>query len=423
MTRRHETPFLAWLPAAVLVLATALVPVEGPLGPLSLEAQETPQPTAPRAAARGMVPEDYFRLTFVSEPRISPDGSEVVFVVRRVSDDRRSREGALWIAPTDGSAPPRALTTGTRDRHPRWAPNGSRLAYLDSAPGPEGASGDDAEADAGTRLRIVPREGGEAHVALHLRQGSVEDFTWTRDGRIVLSLSLDPGVSDPRQPPPADDPATPDRTVITDAVYKAEGTGLLGPERVHLWIFDPGVESLSRVTTGDPRWNDRDAVVSPDGRAVAFQRDGSGEEYDGAFDRDLWVVDLAASPAGEPRALGLAPGRAGSPTWSPDGESLLYRFEPGRYARAHLQVAEVDGSAPSPRTLTLDVDLAPTDFLWHPSGRHLFFTADHRGTRPLYRVERERGRRPPPLRRGRHRVAPPPFRPTACRSPSSTRTR
>jgi dipeptidyl aminopeptidase/acylaminoacyl peptidase len=375
MIRRLHGPGLA---SSLLVLAGTLgIPVlPAPVLPGSspgLEAQAIASP-------RGMVPEDYHRITFVSDPQISPDGAEVAFVVRRVSEDRRSREGAVWIAASDGTGEPRRLTPGSRDSMPRWSPNGARIAYLDAAR--DTANGGESE---GTRLRILPREGGEALVALHLRQGSVSDFTWTRDGRILLTLNLEPGVADPRRPAPEADPTAPDVIVVTDAVYKAEGTGLLGPERRHLWILDPSVGSLAPLTPGNARWNDNDAAVSPDGRTVVFQRDGSGDEYDGAFPRDLWVLDLSAAPGEEPRSLNLPTGRPSSPTWSPDGRSLLYRFAPGRYARAHLQVVDVAGG-PSPRTLTLDVDLDPGDFFWHPSGRHLYFTADYRGTRPLYRV-------------------------------------
>ncbi len=344
-----------------------------------------------------MVPEDYHRLAFVSDPRVSPDGSEVVFVLRRISDDRRGRDGALWIVPTDGAGEPRPLTTGTRDASPRWAPNGTRIAYLDRARGGgeaganEGTDGGASENDAsGTRLRILPREGGEATTVLHLRQGSVQDFQWTRDGRILLTLDLDPGVSDPRQPAPPRDPGAPDLTVVRDAVYQAEGHGFLGPERQHLWLLDPTVGAFQRVTPGDARWNDAQATLSPDGRSVVFQRDGSGEEYDGGFERGLWLLDLDAPAGTEPTPFRLPAGRAEAPVWSPDGSDLLYRFRPGRYARAHLQLAgmelarEEEGGAP--RTLTLDVDRAPENFFWHPSGRHLYFTADWRGTHPLYRM-------------------------------------
>ena len=369
-------------PSLVLALVVAFgLPAMVGGTPAPVLAQDTVAP----GERRGMLPEDYHRLAFVGDPRISPDGTEVAFVVRRVSEDRRGRDGAIWIAPVEGAGEPRQLTTGNRDAMPRWAPNGTRLAYLDRSRDP---AAEDDDADPGVRLRILAREGGVASTVLHLQQGDIADFTWTRDGRIVLTLELDPAVGDPRQAAPPKDPSAADLTVVTDAVYQA-GTGLLGPERQHLWILDPTVGALSRLTPGDPRWNDRQAAVSPDGRTVVFQRDGSGEEYDGGFPRDLWLLPLDAPPGTEPLPLGLPTGRAEGPAWAPDDRTLLYRFQPGRYARAHLQLVDrrvAEGAVGSPRTLTLDTDLDPAQFFWHPSGRHLFFTADHRGTHPLYRV-------------------------------------
>jgi dipeptidyl aminopeptidase/acylaminoacyl peptidase len=381
---RNRTPARTPSRAPSLVLSLALafgLPILGGGMPAPVLAQDAAAP----GERRGMLPEDYHRLAFLADPRISPDGAEVAFVVRRVSEDLRGRDGAIWLAPVEGAGEPRQLTAGNRDAMPRWAPNGLRLAYLDRGPDP---AAEDEDADPGVRLRILPREGGEASTVLHLRQGDIADFTWTRDGRIVLTLDLDPSVDDPRQPAPPRDPSAPDLTVVTDAVYQA-GTGLIGPERQHLWILDPTVGALSRLTPGDPRWNDRNAAVSPDGRTVVFQRDGSGEEYDGAFPRDLWLLPLDAPPGTEPLPLGLPVGRAERPAWAPDNRTLLYRFQPGRYARAHLQLVDrrvAEEPVGSPRTLTLDADLDPAQFFWHPSGRHLYFTADHRGTHPLYRV-------------------------------------
>ena len=70
---------------------------------------------------RGMVPEDYYRFQFVSDPQISPDGTQIAFVVATVSKDRRSRESSIYMVAADGSAEPRKFTGGTSDRSPRWS--------------------------------------------------------------------------------------------------------------------------------------------------------------------------------------------------------------------------------------------------------------------------------------------------------------
>jgi dipeptidyl aminopeptidase/acylaminoacyl peptidase len=361
--------------------------VRGGLGPvlLTLFALCTLLSTPMGGAAqlpRGMVPEDLHRLTTLSDPQVTPDGSVVAFVVRQVSDDLRSREGGIWITPTDGTGEPIRLTPGTRDALPRWSPDGMLLLYLEAAP-----DGDDPPS---ARLRTISRTGGAPTTVLELRQGSVRDAQWLRSGRILLTLNLNPEVRDPREPAPPRDPQAPNRTIVRDAVYQADGVGLLGPERLHLWVLDPAVGSLAPVTAGDPRWNDREVQASPDGTGVVFQRDASGEEYDGAFPRSLWFLDVDAAPGTEPaRVQAFVDGRAESPRWSPDGRSIVYRFRPAPYARVHLQVADrtpAPRGPSSPRTLTLDADLDPQNPLWHASGQFLYFTADHRGTHPLYRV-------------------------------------
>lgn len=65
---------------------------------------------------RGMVPEDYYRFKFVSDPQISPDGRQIAFIVSRVSENKRSRESKIWVVPSDGSEEAVCFTRGKNDR-------------------------------------------------------------------------------------------------------------------------------------------------------------------------------------------------------------------------------------------------------------------------------------------------------------------
>ena len=47
----------------------------------------------------GMVPEDVFALTGVSDPRVSPDGTTVAYVVGTVDGEANEYRGAMWLAP------------------------------------------------------------------------------------------------------------------------------------------------------------------------------------------------------------------------------------------------------------------------------------------------------------------------------------
>ena len=69
-----------------------------------------------------MQPEDIGRLVTVSDPRVSPDGAHVAFVVTHVDLPGNRYRSAVWVVPADGSAPARPLTAGDRRATtPRWS--------------------------------------------------------------------------------------------------------------------------------------------------------------------------------------------------------------------------------------------------------------------------------------------------------------
>ena len=68
-----------------------------------------------------MRPEDIYALTSVGEPRLSPDGRRVAYVVNRIDREANRYRSAIWVGQLDGSEEPRQVTSGERsDASPRW---------------------------------------------------------------------------------------------------------------------------------------------------------------------------------------------------------------------------------------------------------------------------------------------------------------
>src|SRR5471030_2233630 len=87
----------------------------------------------PRAQGRRFITEtDLFKFTWIADPQISPDGATVAFVLVTVNEKENRYETSLFAVPASGAAAPRRLTSRIRDTTPRWAPDGTRLAFVRS---------------------------------------------------------------------------------------------------------------------------------------------------------------------------------------------------------------------------------------------------------------------------------------------------
>ena len=118
-----------------------------------------------------MQPDDVYELTGAGDPRISPDGSRVAYVVAYDRPRESEYRSAIWVAPLDGAGEPRRFTSGEkRDGSPRWSPDGRWLAFVSNR-GDEKAQG---------QLYVIPAEGGEARKLTELKE-SVSDVVWSPD--------------------------------------------------------------------------------------------------------------------------------------------------------------------------------------------------------------------------------------------------
>jgi dipeptidyl aminopeptidase/acylaminoacyl peptidase len=79
---------------------------------------------AAHAAPRPITETDLLKFRWVADPRISPDGKDVAYVLVTVNEKEDRYDTSLWGVATSGSATPRKLTAGPRDSSPRWSPRG-----------------------------------------------------------------------------------------------------------------------------------------------------------------------------------------------------------------------------------------------------------------------------------------------------------
>jgi dipeptidyl aminopeptidase/acylaminoacyl peptidase len=224
-------------------------------------------------ARRAMVPQDLTRIRFVSDPRISPDGRRVAFVVTTLSEERDECLSSIWVVDVAGGEPRRFTAGPRRDTAPRWSPDGGRLAFLsEREPGEK------------PQLHVMPADGGESMRLTDLKNG-VGTPEWSPDGTHLAFASRVGGWQEPegeeerRKSRPA--------RVITTLKYRLNGEGFTYDRRAHVFVVPAAGGEPRQVTDGD--FEDADPVWSPDGRWIAFaSARHAGRDRDDVS--DIWLV-------------------------------------------------------------------------------------------------------------------------------------
>jgi dipeptidyl aminopeptidase/acylaminoacyl peptidase len=285
-----------------------------------------------------MVPGDLAHLRVPSGPTLTPDGAVVAVAVTRIDLDADAYRSDIWVAPTDGSAPPRRFTRGPRDSWPHFSPDGRWLAFLRAGP-------DDTDKP---QVHVMPADGGEARQVSQHPLGA-ERPLWSPDSTRLAYVARvpEPGRYGTRADVPPD--KEPPRR-ITTLQYRLDDLGFTIDRRPQLFVVDAlrDVSVPVQLTRGD--FDHADPAWSPDGRWLAFVSARHPER-----DRDpLSDVFVVAAEGGDARQVTRTTTPVARPAFSPDGRTICFCGEgdadvAGR--TAGLWSVPADGSAP-PRRLT-----------------------------------------------------------------------
>ena len=375
---------------------------------------------AQEATGRAFTPDDWYKVTNLSSPAMSPDGRFVAFTVTTIDVDDNKRHSEVWMVETAGGEPVRLTSPGTDSSNPRWSHDGAYLFFTSRREGGEGST---------WVLRMDRSPSGEAFQMEDWPSGSVPASgafaVWTEGGDDDEASDEEEGESRPdpfaRMKPMARPPfgsiTEPvdarrfDGMQIVDFPYKRNGAGFTPNRREarewnpsQLWKQAFGDTAKTQLT--DTHYGHRGAVVSPDGRWIAFvadpelrpdsvvqaERDSLAKlPYDADRDEaprnDAYIFVISVD-GGEPRRLTSQDGNEGGIVWSPDSRQIAFESSLTRTSNSRIWVVPAQGG--EPRNVLGDWQYEPGNFDWMPNGR-LAMSASVGGRTALFHADPRSG--------------------------------
>ncbi|MDA2930765.1 S9 family peptidase [Acidobacteria bacterium AH-259-O06] len=305
---------------------------------------------------RAMTPIDLLDVPLLSDPQLSPDGKQLLYVLAESEWKANKRISHIWRINTDGTRLVQLTNGPDGEQSPRWSPEGKYIAFL--------AKRDDAKEE---QIYLLSNDGGEAR-QLTDHAPSVSAIRWSPDGTSIYFLAPDAKTEQEKEREKSKDDVC-----AFDENWKHR----------HLWVFSVSESTERRITEGD--YSVRGYHLSRDGRKIAFHRAPS-PLLDDSLRGEVWVMDADGK-----RALQLTNNRVPErgARLSPDNSQVLFLSDSNEnfdfYYNRNLFLVPASGG--ESRVLLKEMSHEVQQATWSSDGRSIYFIANTGVRSELFRVD------------------------------------
>jgi len=307
---------------------------------------------------------DMLAMDRLSDPQVSPDGSQIVFTLRTTDLEADKGRTDLWLVGVDGADLRRLTSHEAGDYNPRWAPDGKSIYFLSSR-------NDSSQV---WRIRI---DGGEAEQITDLPLDAANLLVSPDGNHIAVTMEVFPG-------------STPQATKEKlEEIDERKATGKIygkifvrhwdtwkDGRRSHLFVMpltagEPVdvMLDMDADTPSKPFGGPEEITFTPDSHSVIFSARDVGAEEPWSTDFDLYLAPIDGSKP--PKCL-TEKNQAWdtNPLFSPDGKTLAYLAmkSPG-YESDRLRIVLQTWPKGRKRVLTEKWDRSPSALCFSPDGK------------------------------------------------------
>ncbi len=324
---------------------------------------------------RPMTLVDLIDLPQVSDPQLSPDGRQVLFVKSEPNWKADRRISHIWRIRTDGSGLTQMTAGAEGENSPRWSPDGGSFAFIAKR---------GTEPEAVAQVFVISAAGGEAR-AITNHPTAAQNIEWSPDGSLIYFRAADPKTDEQKA-----------KEKAKDDVFQFDENY----QQQHLWSVPATGTGEHRITHGD--YSVLAYSLSEDGKKIVYHRAPTPQIED-SDQSEVWVMDAAGSNA---RQITHNHVQESEAELSPDATKVAFLSQANQkfetYYNRKLFVAPASGG--EARLLMADLPYEIEKASWSKDGKSIYFLANMGVHAELFQVPVEGGK-PEQLTNGKHAIA------------------